>query len=141
MKSFLANIELWLSAAGLAVILAVPALVADQTNYWVVAAVTAILVGLLHGLIFWLVRRRQRQTRREAIRAIQGMLNDRINNQLTVILGAISTHTSDSTESQRSLTEVQAAVREVSALLGALSEESLRKWQDHYAAVFAGRGV
>jgi hypothetical protein len=54
LRSFLRNIELWLSFAELVVILIVPAMLAPDGALvsWKIAAVTAIGVGLLHGAIF-----------------------------------------------------------------------------------------
>ncbi len=67
MKSaFFDHIELWLSGLGLLVIWAVPFVVAPEAETWRVVAITAIGVGVLHGLIFWFVRRRREQDRAEA---------------------------------------------------------------------------
>ena len=132
MQSFLANIELWLSAVGIVVILLVPRLLLGRLpNYWATMAVTAAAVGVLHGLIFWFVRRQQRRVRHDAIRSLQSMLKDRINNQLTVILGNVQGDTQRGPD-REGLVAIRKAVEEVSALLGTLSEESLRRWQSLY---------
>ena len=81
MRSFLANIELWLSGVALLIILIVPAMFySGQHDVWKITAITAIGVGTLHGIIFWLVRRRQRLVRNEAIGEIRAMLTDTVNN-------------------------------------------------------------
>lgn len=125
--------ELWLSAAGLVVILGTPLLFAEgQADWWRITALTALGVGVLHGLIFWLVRRRQRQIRREAIREIRVMLSDIVNNQLAVILTSASQMPSRP-EEQQLLAEIGTSIDTVSRLVQDLSEESLQAWQRRYA--------
>jgi len=59
LHQLLNHIELILSGVGLIVILIVPWLTSQAiSDTWRVAAITAILVGLLHGRIFWVIRRR-----------------------------------------------------------------------------------
>ena len=128
MKFFLNNIELILSGAGLVVIMAVPALFFTGTNlvFWEAATVTAVVVGVLHGTIFWLVRRKQRKVRDEAINEIRMMLKDIVNNQLTVITLSASTM-----EAQR-LQHVSNSIAQISTLINTLSEESLVTWRTKY---------
>lgn len=134
MRFIIDNIELWLSGAGVVVILVVPRLLfAHQDRYWTAMAITALIVGVLHGGIFWFIRRRQRQVRGQAIRELQGMLKDRVNNQLNMILMHVELESG--TDSRASIEGVQKAVNDVSQLLNSLSEESLRSWQSRYAAV------
>lgn len=137
MTRFLANIELWLSGLGVLVIVSVPSLLLSESGpYWQVMALTATLVGILHGIIFWLIRRRQREVRRQAIAEIRGMLSDVVNNQLTVILANMS---DVKTASQRApLENVRVAVERISTLLDSLSEESLRTWQTRYKSSLPG---
>ncbi|MBL0937863.1 MAG: hypothetical protein IBJ03_03150 [Gemmatimonadaceae bacterium] len=138
MKSFFDNIELWLSGAGVAVILLVPRLgLSEQHSYWSVMAVTALIVGVLHGVIFWLVRRRQRRVRDEALREIKSMLMDRVNNKLNVI--SMHVEMQDVAASRETMDGVQSAVRDVTNLLDSLSEESLTSWKQRYAQVLQGR--
>jgi len=54
-------------------------------TFWRVAAITAIGVGLLHGPIFWVIRRRQRVVRQQSIEEIREMLGDVVKNKLSVI--------------------------------------------------------
>lgn len=134
-RHFLDNIELWLSAAGVGVILAAPALISPVTSgdYWRVVAVTAVSVGVLHGVIFWMVRRRQRQLRSAAIAEIRGMLRDVINNKLTVILG--SSRGSAGGPDRADLEALAESVRQISELVNTLSLESLQRWQHRYRGV------
>ena len=86
MAFVLANIEIILSAVGLLVIVLVPALVdPKQENFWEVMTITAILVGLIHGFIFWLVRRRQRIVRAQLLNDLRTVLADVVNNQLIAV--------------------------------------------------------
>ena len=81
----LANIELILSAVGLLMIVLVPAIVSPKPeNFWEVTAITAILVGFIHGLIFWLVRR-QRIVRAQLLDDLRTVLADVVNNQLIAL--------------------------------------------------------
>lgn len=126
MKFFLDNLEIVLSLAGLLVIWLVPSFVVRGYDVWKVAAVTAIAVGLLHGMIFWLVRRRQRNVRREAIKELQMMLRDVINNQLTIVMASASR------PDPKNVERVRSSVQRVSDLLNTLSEESLSDWKSKY---------
>jgi cbb3-type cytochrome oxidase subunit 3 len=128
MKFLLDNIELILSAAGLAVILFVPlAFFSNPNIVWEAAAITAAVVGVLHGVIFWLVRRRQRQVRDEAVREIKLMLQDVINNQLMVITANASAL------EEKQIYRVTKSVSTISELVESLSEESISDWKQKYA--------
>ena len=132
----LATIELWLSAAGLIVIGAVPVLLgAEHTAYWQVAAVTAVGVGLIHGLIFWFVRQRQRSVRRNAIAGIRTMLQDQINNRLTHVSLHVAAVVAD--ESYNEIDEIQSSLAAIAQLLDTISEESMREWRATYAKALA----
>lgn len=132
MRVFLDNLELWLTGAGLAVIVAVPSAIGTMpASYWHVIAITAVLVGIVHGLLFWLVRRRQRLVRRATLFAARGMLRDVVNNRLQVLLLGLETATPGL--DALALRDARAGVEHVSALLGTLSEESLRRWEERYA--------
>src|SRR5579859_3116569 len=133
MRGFLANIELWLSGIGLVIIGLIPVIIGSPSQAtWQLVALIAILLGILHGLIFWLVRRRQRQVRRATIREIQEMLKDRINNQLTVLLINSTLHPGEQLDEAEQLAGMQRAIHSVTTLLDTLSEESLSSWQTRY---------
>lgn len=131
MQKILENLELILTAAGLLVIFAVHSIWDGGT--WLVAAVTATAVGVIHGVIFWLVRRRQRQVRRLALEEAQHMLRDLVNNQLCVIqfTSDMQTGTPESLQSARA--RITESVRTISSTLEGISEESLRRWSKKYA--------
>lgn len=130
MKFFLDNLELILSLVGLLVIWSIPSFVFRGHDIWKVTAATAITVGLLHGVIFWLVRRRQRKVRRESIKELQMMLRDVVNNQLTIIMASASR------PDPKSVERVQNSVQRISDLLNTLSEESLSGWKERYKRAF-----
>lgn len=128
----LRQIEIYLTTAGLLVILLVPRFFSSEQQLMVVA-ITAVGVGVVHGVLFWLVRRRQRLVREALIRDVQGMLKDRINNKLQVVLVAATSSEVDlSADDQLRLREIADSVQEVSTLLDRLSLESLSAWQAHY---------
>lgn len=133
-RIFLPHIELWLSAAGLLIILLIPALVgAERDAYWQLAAITATGVGIIHGCIFWLIRQRQRTVRRTAIAEIRTMLKDRINNRLTAI--SLQVAIAVDSEALDDLANIQVDISMISRLLDNISEESMQEWQDKYANV------
>jgi hypothetical protein len=133
MKLLLRNLEIILSVAGVLVVLAAVVLISPYGfNPWAVGAVTAIAVGLIHGVIFWLVRRRQRQARIDAFDEIQQMLKDMINNQLTVIQTMSNLRDVRPEETARACDYITRSVSNISSVLHELSEESLRRWQRQY---------
>jgi hypothetical protein len=83
---FLDNIELILTAVGIGVIL-LSGWVASRSALSVAmaTAVSATVVGVIHGILFWLLRRRQRRVRQEAIGQIREMLEDLGKNRLQTI--------------------------------------------------------
>lgn len=118
--------ELWLSAAGVAVILLVPGLLGvERADHWKAMAYTAIAVGVLHGVIFWSVRRRQRLVRERTLVEAHAMLRDGIQKQVAALL------TMDATagdEQRRRLDGVFDSLILLDHLLDSLSSERLRAW-------------
>lgn len=135
MKFFLDNIELILSFLGIVVIFAVPMLFfGDSVIWWEVAAITAIFVGVFHGFIFWIVRRKQRRIRQEAIEEIRKMLKDKVNNQLSVISLSAS---GLSVEQIKNLSD---SINQISYLIGTLSDESITDWRRKYSETLESFG-
>jgi uncharacterized protein HemX len=134
-RSFLRNIELWLSLAGLVVILGVPAVVVPERldAFWKVAAITAIGVGLLHGILFWTVRRRQRTVREEAIAEIREMLADRVKNHLAVLHMYLPDEGEDARLAQQELDGMYESIDEIAEQMDTISEKSIQEWRGHYA--------
>ena len=146
MRRVLEHIELVLSAAGLLVISLVSQLLhPGDEAVWRVAAVTAIAVGVIHGVIFWLVRRRQRVIRHDTIQDIQDMLKHGVSDHLTVILtsqqsrrprGGDGALAGDDAEHLRQVSE---SVAKVQLLVQSLSVESLRRWRRQYGKALGER--
>jgi hypothetical protein len=126
MRWLLSYLELWLSAAGVAVILFLPSLLGLQRdNYWYVTALVAIFVGLLHGLIFWSVHRRQRYVRDRTLAQVRAMLRDDIHRQVAALL-TMDAHATDRQRQQ--LDGVFDSMILLDHLLESLSTERLRVW-------------
>lgn len=133
MKALQRDLEIYLSLAGLLLILFAIVLISPLgLSPWLVGAVAAVLISLLHGLVFWLIRRRQRQIRQQAFNEIQLMLKDLINNQLTVIQTMSSMRGVTPEETSRACDYITRSVNTISRALHDLSEESLQRWQRQY---------
>ncbi len=128
MRFFLKYIELILTGAGILVVAFVPSLFSSEEYLLLSRAVTALLVGVLHGLIFFLIRHRQRQVREQTLNEIRTMLKDVLNNHLTVI----SISTSNNTAASKAVERIQRATSAISDALNNISEESLRSWKKKY---------
>jgi hypothetical protein len=88
----------------------------------------------LQGFLIWAVRRHSRLARARLVRQLRVMLQDRVNNQLTVLLGVaeLQAHESDA-RGEDGVETAMAAAREVARELDSLSLESLRAWESRYA--------
>ncbi|MFS8837265.1 hypothetical protein [Synechococcus sp. R6-5] len=134
---FLNNIELVLTAVGIGVIL-LSGFVASRSAFSLetATAVSATLVGVVHGILFWLLRRRQRQVRREAIGQIREMLEDLGKNRLQTIkmsLYMVQIHQPEQEErTRKSFDRVYQILAEMSTLIDHISEESLAGWRHRY---------
>ena len=131
-RGFINHIELWLSGVALVLIFGIPAAVGPSgVAFWRLTAVIAIAVGTIHGVIFWVVRRRQRQIRRQSIRQIQQMLADVVKNRLT----AIDMYLPEDEDPEMVRQEVDGIRRSISEIVKHvenLSEETLEDWEEKY---------
>lgn len=134
MKFVLRYLELIFTAAGLVVIFGVTALVHPaETSSWAVAAVTATLVGVIHGVLFWIIRNRQRRIRRETIEQTEAMLRDVVMNQLSVIrLGVELQQVAPSADTRQAVVNLSEAIDVIYDSINGLSEESLARWEARY---------
>jgi len=138
MKHFFDHLELYLTLVGIALIF-FAASMARRDEYWHVMAITALLVGVVHGAVFWLVRRQQQRIRQSLIGEIRPMLADQIKGRLTVLLAAAgdmrdrSGASSTTDEYHRAVTSAIQSAQDISATIDRLSLDSLRRWQRHYA--------
>ena len=145
---FLNNIELVLTEVGIGVIL-LSGFVASRSAFKdsvpltrtveMATAVSATLVGVVHGILFWLLRRRQRWVRQEAIRQIREMLEDLGKNRLQTIkmnLYMVQIHQPEQEErTRKSFDRVYQILAEMSTLIDHISEESLESlagWRHRY---------
>lgn len=131
-SAFIDHIELWLSGAGLVVIFGVPLLAGpSEHEFWQLIALLAVGVGVLHGFIFWAVRRRQRQIRRQSIHEIQQMLSDVLKNKLAAINMYLPEDENQEMVEQE-LGGIRSSIEAIAEEVESLSEESLEGWKDHY---------
>jgi hypothetical protein len=123
----------------LAVALVVPLALELGTNIQELAG-AALAACVLQGWLHWLLRRRAARVRRELIAEVRGVLRDRINNQLQVVMFSIAgSRDSGATDSDRTrLALAMEAVAAVSRTLDELSTDSLRRWRERYASVLNG---
>ncbi|NJK72751.1 MAG: hypothetical protein HC926_05760 [Synechococcaceae cyanobacterium SM2_3_60] len=128
------NLELILTVVGLVVISLVLLLFAGQgTVSWKAATLVATTVGVLHGFIFWLVRRRQRLVRLAAIAEIRDMLEDIINNKVQII--TLSAHMIAKDQNEvilERLERIGSTADLIAETVRHLSSESLSLWQSRY---------
>ncbi|MCW8193850.1 hypothetical protein F6455_03495 [Proteobacteria bacterium 005FR1] len=71
-RYFIEYIELWLSGLGVVLIWAIPQLITpEEGDRWRTTAITAILIGVIHGVIFWIIRRRRQKIKAHAQELIE----------------------------------------------------------------------
>jgi c-di-AMP phosphodiesterase-like protein len=87
MQRVLRYLELILTAAGV-LIVTIVFLLFHRIAPWKAAALCAVTVAVLHGLIFFAVRSAQRRARNEAIDRVRRQLDDLVRNKLQVVLCA-----------------------------------------------------
>jgi hypothetical protein len=94
---------------------------------------TVVLVWL-QGFLIWAVHRHSWFRRRALMHKVRVMLQDRVNNQLTVILGAAeaSMHPAAEDDGPAELERAVIAARSLSEELDRLSLESVRAWERRY---------
>ena len=114
MKPFLRYIELILTLVGVVVIVLIFAIFRNTTP-WKAAAICAVVVGVVHGLIFYLVRSRQRKTRSQELFSIREMLDDMVNNRLSVVLYPTEESDDWRTRAQHAVWEIQARLNFIEA--------------------------
>ena len=118
MRNWLEYLELILTAAGVLVVLIFFSIFRDIAA-WKAAAISALAVGVLHGVIFFAVRSAQRRARTIAIRNIRARLDDLVRNKLQVVLFATEIQDQDWRPA------AQSAVQEIVNNLNQIESESL----------------
>ena len=87
----------------------------------------------LQGFLIWAVHRHAKLRRQAMIDKMRLMLQDRVNNQLTVMLGMAEISLKDTTTDGREDLEIAtAAARTVARELETLSLQSLRSWESRH---------
>ncbi|MBW0000139.1 MAG: hypothetical protein JO015_13640 [Verrucomicrobia bacterium] len=133
LKPSLDTAEVWLCSFGTAFIGGTLMLLQPTFSQpWQAAMAAMIVIGGLHGVVFWALRRRQRAVRHQAIQEITRMLQDRINNELAVIQMNISLSSRKPEADLRMLRLTQERVQRISQHVRSLSEESLDAWKARY---------
>lgn len=131
-RGFINHIELWLSGVALVLIFGIPAAVGPNgTEFWRLTAIIAIAVGTIHGVIFWVVRRRQRQIRRRSVRQIQSMLADVVKNHLTAI-DMYLPEKEDPGMLRKEVNGIRTSIREITEHVNNLSVDRLEEWEAKY---------
>lgn len=100
----------------------------------------ALVACVVQGAVLWVLRRRATATRQRLIAEVQGLLRDRINNHLQIVLFSLAEQDAGAaTVAERErLAQAIRAVSAVSRTLDELSTDSLRRWQDYYREAFSG---
>lgn len=123
------HFELFLTAAGvlIAILLALAELTSGERG------VAFISLVWLQGFMLWAVHRHAWFRRRALIEKLRIMLQDRVNNQLTVMLGAAENRAREAGgHDEQGFHSAVVAARAVSHELENLSLESLRDWERRY---------
>jgi len=114
MKPFLRYLELILTAVGVVIIVLIFTIFRNTTP-WKAAAICALVVGVMHGLIFYLVRSRQRKTRSQEVFSIRGMLDDMVNNRLNIVLYPAEENDDWRVRAQHAIWEIQTRLNFIEA--------------------------
>jgi hypothetical protein len=115
MQRLLEYLELILTLVGVIVVALVFTMFRHLTP-WKAAALSALAVGVLHGIIFFLVRSAQRRARQKAVRTIRLTLDDLVRNKLQVVLFATEIKDEDwRPAAQRAVQEIQHSLNRIEA--------------------------
>jgi hypothetical protein len=123
----------------LAIVLILPLALELGTDVQELAG-AALAACVFQGTAHWALRRRAKAARQAVIAEIRGLLRDRINNHLQVVLFSLASGNGGWTtaEERDRLAQAIAAVGAVSRTLDELSSDSLRHWQAGYASSLSG---
>jgi hypothetical protein len=115
MRRTLEYLELILTGAGVLVVAIVFAIFRNIAA-WKAAAICALTVGVLHGVIFFVVRSTQRSARNLAIHNIRHTLDDLVRNKLQVVLFATEIKDEDwRPAAQRAVQEIENSLNRIEA--------------------------
>ena len=123
------HFELFLTTAGVAVAMALPFAGLAKGE----VGLAYVFLFWLQGFLIWAVHRHAWFRRRALVEKMRLMLQDRVNNQLTVMLSAAEIRNRAMTPDERQEMEsATIAARTVAHELETLSPESLRSWERRY---------
>jgi uncharacterized membrane protein YjgN (DUF898 family) len=115
MRKLLEYLELVLTGAGVLVVIIAFAIFRD-VEPWKAAAIAGLAVGVIHGIIFFIVRSAQRRARNQAVRAIRNTFDDLVRNKLQVVLFATEIEDEDwRPAAQRAVQEIQNSLNRIEA--------------------------
>jgi hypothetical protein len=129
------HFELFLTAAG--VIMAIGLIFSDVSRGE--QGLAHVFLLWLQGFLIWAVHRHAWFRRRALVEKMRLMLQDRVNNQLTVMLGVTEIQDREMTPMERQGAEAATtAARVVAHELETLSLESLHSWEHRYGYFLRG---
>ena len=115
MQKLLEYLELVLTGAGVLVVILAFAIFRD-VEPWKAAAIAGLAVGVIHGIIFFIVRSAQRRARNQAVHAIRNTFDDLVRNKLQVVLFATEIQNEDwRPAAQRAVQEIQNSLNRIEA--------------------------
>jgi hypothetical protein len=124
------HFELALTALGVLLALALTFAQLDRPTQ----GLALVFLVWLQGFLIWAVHRQSRLARLRLIRKLRVMLQDRVNNQLTVLVGVVELRgTGGRVPTSDDVDTALTAARAVAQELESLSLESLRHWESRYA--------
>jgi hypothetical protein len=124
------HFELFLTTVGVAVAMALPFAGLAKGE----VGLAYVFLFWLQGFLIWAVHRHAWFRRRALVEKMRLMLQDRVNNQLTVMLSAAEIRNRAMTPDERQEMEsATTAARTVAHELETLSPESLRSWERRYS--------
>lgn len=125
----LEHFELFLTTVGVVVAIALPFVDLAQGE----RRLAYVFLVWLQGFLIWAVHRHAWFRRRALVEKMRLMLQDRVNNQLTVMLGAAEVRNREMTPAERQEMETATmAAQTVAHELETLSPESVRSWERRY---------
>jgi len=123
------HFELFLTTAGVLVAIVLPFSGLAQGEL----GLAQVFLLWLQGFLIWAVHRHAWFRRRALVEKMRLMLQDRVNNQLTVMLGAAEVRNREMTpDEKREMETATIAARTVARELETLSPESVRSWERRY---------
>jgi len=129
MRWLLQYLELVLTAVGLAICCLMIALLPPAADKWQVVAIVAIVISVIHGIAFFLVRARQRAVRNQAIHDVAHMLQEQVTDYVNIVSRLSSSDNSGHQQMARR------AAGDLAELVDTLSEDALTSWRSRHGTL------